>query len=778
MEETNTPVGTTTPPRKSRKKWLIGGLIASLLIAATVFGATSNFFGALDLNFDEVELEIEFATATTDVTALYAKVCAEAVDTSANLRTALNYTGPGEKDSLEVQDLATGDDETALGTAGDSDKNTDDTGKSVEDAAGMEMPDLEIEDEEAQTREVTPVDDGTEDGAESPKLVDPTVDEGTEETEEITGAIEATLHFIIGDDEEEDKQAIKIELGTCEEFFSKDLADWGTEFEAGKTYSATAVVKYDNKIKDEEAFRFTMPGENVDSTPSAGDDDDSAAGGDNDDSGNTAVGDDDDDDSTTGDDDDDSATGDDDDDDDSATGDDDDDSADDPINDGTGASDDVDNDFIRKATYILMRIGNLEEFDEDAVNTIYGGFLVADNPDELKVDFITKLLFEDGGETYTELIEEIDEGIYWENEIYNHWDGIIFRVYPTDWDTDTDQTFHLKVNGLLDKEIKSVDDLTVYPLNDGTGNAVELSIFGEPGDAADLESIDNIKDIADALNQSLGDVEETEDPDVGEDVNDLVESILDPRLTESDEAADILIDAIKSTPAADDGVDITESVVAEITEDIEDAVVEAEEEVETEEEVSFTDVSKSDWFADYVDELAEEGILSGYDDGTFRPEQEITRAELTKVAVVAFELPIIDEDAGFSDVSEDDWFAPYINTAAYYGFINGYDDGTFKPNDTINRAETAKVLVGTIAKMLTDPEYFLGSAATWTNPFVDVYTTAWYYEYFMQGYTAGAITGSLNEDGYTYGNPGGNTTRGAAAKIVQILREILATPTI
>ena len=79
--------------------------------------------------------------------------------------------------------------------------------------------------------------------------------------------------------------------------------------------------------------------------------------------------------------------------------------------------------------------------------------------------------------------------------------------------------------------------------------------------------------------------------------------------------------------------------------------------------------------------------------------------------------------------------------------------------------------------MMVDPEYFLGNVASWSNPFIDVFPTSWYYEYFMQGYTARAITGS-EVDGDLYGYPLESTTRGAAAKMVHTLREILATPTI
>lgn len=90
--------------------------------------------------------------------------------------------------------------------------------------------------------------------------------------------------------------------------------------------------------------------------------------------------------------------------------------------------------------------------------------------------------------------------------------------------------------------------------------------------------------------------------------------------------------------------------------------------------------------------LQQRGILSGYDDGSFGPQNSINRAESLKVLLESLgeEIDdIIEED--FSDVSVNDWFAGYVSTAKNLGIINGYEDGTFRPGQTVNQAELLKL---------------------------------------------------------------------------------------
>ena len=102
----------------------------------------------------------------------------------------------------------------------------------------------------------------------------------------------------------------------------------------------------------------------------------------------------------------------------------------------------------------------------------------------------------------------------------------------------------------------------------------------------------------------------------------------------------------------------------------------------------FTDVEAGAWYADYVGFLEQYGLFSGYSDGTFRPNNPITRAELTAIAVRFFEWEGLPDVADFSDLSKDHWAYGFINAACQMKFIEGYSDGTFRPNNPITRAET------------------------------------------------------------------------------------------
>src|SRR3989338_6734878 len=88
------------------------------------------------------------------------------------------------------------------------------------------------------------------------------------------------------------------------------------------------------------------------------------------------------------------------------------------------------------------------------------------------------------------------------------------------------------------------------------------------------------------------------------------------------------------------------------------------------------------------------GIVQGYEDGTFRPDQPVTRGEALKIMLAASRLEDIDEEIEipFSDVDESTWSLPYIIKALLYDLIEGYGDDTFHPDDAITRAEAAKIV--------------------------------------------------------------------------------------
>ncbi|MEE0434590.1 MAG: S-layer homology domain-containing protein [Peptococcaceae bacterium] len=103
---------------------------------------------------------------------------------------------------------------------------------------------------------------------------------------------------------------------------------------------------------------------------------------------------------------------------------------------------------------------------------------------------------------------------------------------------------------------------------------------------------------------------------------------------------------------------------------------------------TYHDVAKNDWFAEPVRALCRLGLISN--SNTFRPNDAITRAEF--VAILTKLTTEIDTDLHFSDVAADHWAANAISQAAALHWVNGYDDGTFRPESTLTRAEACAIL--------------------------------------------------------------------------------------
>ncbi|MDO4541751.1 MAG: S-layer homology domain-containing protein [Bacillota bacterium] len=104
---------------------------------------------------------------------------------------------------------------------------------------------------------------------------------------------------------------------------------------------------------------------------------------------------------------------------------------------------------------------------------------------------------------------------------------------------------------------------------------------------------------------------------------------------------------------------------------------------------AFPDVAAKDWFASYVEDLYQQGIVNGDEKGLFNPNSNTTRAEFVKMMAVASgdELASSVQETSFKDVSAGEWYASYVVWAAENGIVNGYGDGTFKPLALVTRAE-------------------------------------------------------------------------------------------
>ena len=138
---------------------------------------------------------------------------------------------------------------------------------------------------------------------------------------------------------------------------------------------------------------------------------------------------------------------------------------------------------------------------------------------------------------------------------------------------------------------------------------------------------------------------------------------------------------------------------------------------------NFSDVLPNDWYNTAVSTMVNMGIIQGYEDGTFRPNANITRAEFATIAARFLASGYEVEDDLFGDIAAH-WARESINDAAMAGWINGYEDGTFRPDAAITRAE-AVTMANNVLGRKPDADHMLDSMIKWTD---NMDTSAWYYE--------------------------------------------------
>ena len=143
---------------------------------------------------------------------------------------------------------------------------------------------------------------------------------------------------------------------------------------------------------------------------------------------------------------------------------------------------------------------------------------------------------------------------------------------------------------------------------------------------------------------------------------------------------------------------------------------------------TFSDVPKGYWAASYIGYMQQFGIITGYSDGSFRPDAPVTRAEF---AVIASRFEKLTEGSkSFADVPDTYWAARYINFAATRGWVTGYSDGTFKPENTITRAEVAAVTCRLLER--SADQNYIRSHLNELRTFSDVTESHWAYWYAME----------------------------------------------
>ena len=143
---------------------------------------------------------------------------------------------------------------------------------------------------------------------------------------------------------------------------------------------------------------------------------------------------------------------------------------------------------------------------------------------------------------------------------------------------------------------------------------------------------------------------------------------------------------------------------------------------------TFNDVAKDCWAANYIGYMQQFGIVTGYEDGSFRPDAPVTRAEFAAIAS-RFE-KLTQGSKSFTDVPDTHWAVRYINFAATRGWVTGYEDGTFKPEHSITRAEVAAVTCRLLER--SADQTYIHSHIGELRTFADVTESHWAYWYAME----------------------------------------------
>lgn len=144
-------------------------------------------------------------------------------------------------------------------------------------------------------------------------------------------------------------------------------------------------------------------------------------------------------------------------------------------------------------------------------------------------------------------------------------------------------------------------------------------------------------------------------------------------------------------------------------------------------QAAFNDVPSSHPDYEAINYLQAQGFVSGSEDGLFHPELGLTRCELTKIALKTAGITLVTPaTSSFPDVSTTNWCHPYAYTARSHGILNGYPDGTFKPNRTVTEIEALKIILNSLSTQLpsvTQQRYIDVKTTDWWAPYIEYVRT-------------------------------------------------------
>ncbi|MGE4353319.1 MAG: S-layer homology domain-containing protein [Oscillospiraceae bacterium] len=181
--------------------------------------------------------------------------------------------------------------------------------------------------------------------------------------------------------------------------------------------------------------------------------------------------------------------------------------------------------------------------------------------------------------------------------------------------------------------------------------------------------------------------------------------------------------------------------------------------------VEFADVD-GHWAQDAVIDMASRKVITGYEDGTFSPDSGITRAEFAALVVRALGLAEGMGEVSYGDIADTDWCCGYTQTASAYGLVTGYDDGTFRPNDKITREQAMTVIARAMAITKLSAGLSDSGAAALPAGYTDISSVS---SYARAGAAACLETGIIFGKGKATLAPKDNITRAESAVILQRL---------
>lgn len=159
---------------------------------------------------------------------------------------------------------------------------------------------------------------------------------------------------------------------------------------------------------------------------------------------------------------------------------------------------------------------------------------------------------------------------------------------------------------------------------------------------------------------------------------------------------------------------------------------------------TFSDIS-GHWAESYIKLLANKLVVDGVTDTTFQPERNITRAEFAALVVRALGLDTNNSSSTFKDVAASDWYASVVAAAANAKLVDGYEDGTFRPNATINREELAAMVVRALNYAGAKPDVSADKQTQLLAKFKDASKIVWAKNEIAAAIDAGIIDGMTDD---------------------------------